>query len=84
MYDAMCFYNGAEWHIKSYNVKWVYYSALAFIRSHEVETIFIKRPNGSSFGMMRYLGAGEVLVISFISGNKCNIGGVYNVSDHNE
>lgn len=84
MFDGVFFYKGAEWHIKSYSFKWVYKQALHFIRSHEVDTVLLKRPNGYGICILVYQGAGAVNVISFITGGRVNIGGIYNVSDHNE
>ena len=84
MFDGVFFYNGAQWHIKSRCFAWVYRQCLAFIRSHEVQTIAIKRPTGWDVCLFEYLGCGEVKVISFISGHSVRIGGVDNVSDYNE
>lgn len=81
MYDAIFFFNGAEWHIKSYVLQWVYRQALSYIKQHKVDCVLIRKPDGYDICIMVYLIAGHVEVISCITGHRLIIGGNNHVSD---
>lgn len=75
MIDAIFYFKGAEWHIKSYELKWVYRQALSFIKQHEVDCVVIRRPDGYGICILVYLTTGHVEVISCITGQRLTIGG---------
>lgn len=75
MYDAIFYFKGAEWHIKSYVLQWVYRQALSFIKQHEVDCVLIRKPDGYGICILIYLTAGHVEVISCLTGQRLTIGG---------